>query len=97
MPGKPRPFVHYHKDGSIWAKGQVIGTTPTGYWEWFRKDGTKLRSGYFEKGVQVGQWTTYDKHGAVYKITEMKGGSRTQRQSARSPKRSSASAKRRRN
>ena len=48
------------------------GDTPTGYWEWFRKDGTKLRSGYFEDGEQVGEWTTYDKDGKVYKVTEMK-------------------------
>ena len=46
--------------------------TPTGYWEWFRKDGTKLRSGHFENGEQVGDWTTYDTKGAVYKVTTMK-------------------------
>jgi len=40
--------------------------------EWFRKDGVRLRSGYFELGVQVGTWSTYDKHGAVYKVTTMK-------------------------
>ncbi len=40
-----------------------------GYWEWFRRNGTKMRSGYFEKGKQVGQWTTYDKNNKVYKIT----------------------------
>ena len=64
--------VHYHKDGSIWAQGQTLDGTPTGYWEWFRKDGTKMRSGYFENGLQIGDWTTYDKQGNVYKITKMK-------------------------
>jgi antitoxin component YwqK of YwqJK toxin-antitoxin module len=64
-------FIHYHKDGSIWAKGKRDGETPTGYWEWFRKDGTKLRSGYFENGEQAGEWTTYDAKGAVYKVTRM--------------------------
>lgn len=24
------------------------GEKPTGYWEWFRREGTKSRSGYFE-------------------------------------------------
>ena len=42
--------VQYHKDGSIWAKGKMANGVPTGYWEWFRKDGTKLRSGYFMNG-----------------------------------------------
>jgi antitoxin component YwqK of YwqJK toxin-antitoxin module len=68
-----------HRDGSIWAKGQMIDGTPTGYWEWFRKDGTKLRSGYFEHGVQTGEWTTYDKQGQVYKVTVMKRKGKTEK------------------
>ncbi len=59
----------YHKDGSIWAQGKMNGTQPEGYWEWFRTDGTKLRSGYFKEGKQVGKWTTYDKSSQPYKIT----------------------------
>ena len=35
-------------------------------------DGTKMRSGHFEDGVQTGEWTTYDKKGQVYKVTQMK-------------------------
>ena len=69
---KPKEHIHYHKDGSIWAKGQMLGEIMTGYWEWFRKDGTKLRSGSFENGEQVGEWTTYDRQGKVYKVTKMK-------------------------
>ena len=71
---KSEEFIQYHTDGSVWAKGQVIGDIPTGYWEWFRKDGTIMRSGYFHDGIQVGKWTTYDKNGAVYKVTDMKDG-----------------------
>jgi len=56
---KPEPHTHYHKDGSLWARGQTI-------------DGVRMRSGYFESGVQVGQWTTYDKKGEIYKVTTMK-------------------------
>jgi antitoxin component YwqK of YwqJK toxin-antitoxin module len=67
-----KDHVVYHKDGSVWAKGKLIGETMAGYWEWFRKDGTKLRSGYFEDGEQTGTWTTYDKNGDVYKMTEMR-------------------------
>lgn len=67
-------FIQYHKDGSIWGKGQVIGDVPEGYWEWFRKTGTIMRSGVFRAGIQVGEWTTYDKDGAVYKVTDMKEG-----------------------
>ena len=44
----------------------------TGYWEWFRKDGSKMRSGYFENGKQVGERTTRDDKGKVVKVTKMK-------------------------
>jgi antitoxin component YwqK of YwqJK toxin-antitoxin module len=69
---KAKECIQHHKDGSVWARGQTIGDLPSGYWEWFRKDGTKLRSGSFEEGKQVGEWTTYDRNGEVYKVTRMK-------------------------
>ncbi len=64
-----KQYIEYHKDGSIHAKGEMIDEVPDGYWEWFRKDGTRMRSGYFQKGVQVGEWVTYDKKGHVHKVT----------------------------
>ena len=69
---KAKEHLHYHKDGSLWAKGQLQDNVMVGYWEWFRKDGTMLRSGSFENGEQVGEWTTYDKAGKPYKVTLMK-------------------------
>lgn len=67
----PKQHTVYHKDGSIWAKGTILGDAMDGYWEWFRKDGSKMRSGYFEKGKQMGEWVTYDRKGKVYKITNL--------------------------
>jgi antitoxin component YwqK of YwqJK toxin-antitoxin module len=67
-----KSHTEHHKDGSVWAKGQMLGDVPTGYWEWFRKDGTRMRSGTFEEGEQVGEWTTYDKEGRVVKVTVIK-------------------------
>jgi antitoxin component YwqK of YwqJK toxin-antitoxin module len=64
--------IDRHNDGSIKARGHVIDQVLAGYWEWFRKDGTKMRSGYFENGKQVGEWTTYDAKGKVVKITKMR-------------------------
>lgn len=63
------PHVERHSDGSVWGKGDLVDGLQEGYWEWFRKDGTKMRSGYFDKGKQVGMWTTYDKQGRTYKVT----------------------------
>ena len=74
MPAKKtaKEYIHYHKDGTIWAKGKRRGGKPDGYWEWFRKSGTRMRSGWFKNGMQVGEWTTYDQQGAVYKVTVIK-------------------------
>ncbi len=64
-----QPYTRYHKDGSIWAKGKMTKAKMDGYWEWFRKDGTKMRTGYFKNGVQMGEWTTYDNKGRIVKVT----------------------------
>jgi len=74
---RAKPHIHYHKDGSVWAKGQLADGVMTGYWEWFRKDGSKMRSGSFDDtGHQTGEWTTYDKSGKVVKVTKMKASGR---------------------
>ena len=69
---KPKEHLHYHKDGSLWAKGKMVNGQCDDYWEWFRKDGTKLRSGHFDKGKQVDEWITYDKQGEPLKTTNFK-------------------------
>ena len=63
--GKIIKHTHYHKDGTVWAKGGLLDGKMHGAWVWFRKDGSKMRSGYFDNGKQVGEWTTYDKKGRV--------------------------------
>jgi antitoxin component YwqK of YwqJK toxin-antitoxin module len=62
--------VKYHNDGTIWAKGTMLMGKMEGYGEWFRKDGSKMRSGYFKNSRQSGKWTTYDCKGKVYKVTD---------------------------
>ncbi len=61
--------VERHRDGSVRARGPVVDGRPHGYWEWFRLDGTMMRSGWFDSGVTVGEWTTYDTTGVPYKVT----------------------------
>lgn len=80
MPIKPKKIeiidgftIKYHANGkTTWSKGKIIKGKPEGYWEWYRIDGTLKRSGYFKKGESVGEWTTYDAKGKVYKITHIK-------------------------
>jgi len=67
----------YHKDGSIWGKGQMLAGKMHGCWEFYRKDGTIMRSGSFDRGQQIGTWTTYDGAGKPIKVTEMKPAAKT--------------------
>jgi len=68
---KGKKYTHFHKDGSVWAKGSLIGGKMHGAWVWFRNDGSKMRSGSFNKNRQIGTWITYDKRGKVVKETLM--------------------------
>ena len=63
---------HFHKDGTLWARGELKAGVMEGHWEWFRKDGSLMRSGSFLHGEQVGDWTTWAKDGSVVKVTRMK-------------------------
>ncbi len=69
----PQPYTKYHKDGSLWAKGQTVDGVQVGCWEFYRKDGSLMRSGSFDQnGQQIGEWTTYDREGKVYRVTSIK-------------------------
>jgi antitoxin component YwqK of YwqJK toxin-antitoxin module len=43
-----------------------------GPWEFYRADGSMMRSGSFERGRQVGTWRTFDRSGAVVKETDFR-------------------------
>jgi len=43
-----------------------------GPWEFFRKDGSLMRSGEFNRGIQVGIWRTFDRSGNL--VSEKKLG-----------------------
>ncbi len=70
--GSKKRYIKYHNDGTVWAKGFYSGKHMDGYWQWFRKDSSIMRSGYFKKDKQIGNWTTYDKKGKIVRVTKMK-------------------------
>ena len=61
--------IDRYADGSVKGKGPFLNGQMHGYWEWFRQDGSKLRSGHLDNGKPVGEWTTYDRQSRVYKVT----------------------------
>jgi hypothetical protein len=69
----PEPVEQLHRDGTLWYRGFRLGADQHGDWEWFRTDGSRMRSGAFDRGTQVGVWTTYDRAGGVVKRTRFPG------------------------
>ena len=49
--------------------GFVLHGQMHGEWSWFRRDGTLMRTGSFDRGRQIGPWRTYDRAGNVVKET----------------------------
>ena len=67
-----KPHVIHHRDGSLYARGQMLDGQMHGFWSFFRKGGSIMRSGSFDRGVQTGTWTTYANDGQIVKVSEMK-------------------------
>lgn len=64
---EPSPL---YDNGLARFKGEYLDGEMHGFWEFFRKDGSLMRSGYFDRGVQVGIWTTYTRDGHPHKETK---------------------------
>lgn len=59
----------FYDDGGLKAKGRREAGELHGPWRWWRRDGSLLRSGSFDHGRQVGEWTTYDRASAPVRVT----------------------------
>ena len=53
-------------------KGENLDGEMHGFWEFYRKDGSLMRSGSFDRGIQVGIWSTFDRAGRLVKETDFK-------------------------
>lgn len=54
-------------------KGDYLDGLMHGYWEFYRTDGSVMRTGSFNREVQVGIWRTYDREGRLVKETDFGG------------------------
>ncbi len=71
----PVPHAELYDNGTIKLRGSHLDGEMHGDWEFFRRDGSLMRSGSFDRGRQVGVWKTYDRTGSVVKATDFGGGS----------------------
>src|SRR5262245_41280040 len=67
------PVRAYYDNGVPSFKGSYKGGKMHGKWEFFRRDGSVMRTGKFQTGTQVGIWSTWDKAGRVVKQTKFGG------------------------
>lgn len=70
----PAPRHDRFANGSVKASGFELDGKPHGHWEWFRLDGSLLRSGEFDLGQRVGLWRTWDNAGHVVTETSFDDG-----------------------
>jgi antitoxin component YwqK of YwqJK toxin-antitoxin module len=68
-PSEPVPEVAHYPNGGVKYRGANLDGTMHGPWEWFRTDGSVMRTGSFDRGRQVGVWRTWDRAGRVVKET----------------------------
>ena len=68
-PKKNGLFIEYYKNGGVKSKGKYKGKNMHGAWEFYRMDGTLMRSGAFKDGKQTGIWITFNSNGKKVKET----------------------------
>ena len=73
MTSKRVPAIDHYDNGSARFRGANLDGKMHGPWKFFRRDGSLMRSGSFERGKQIGVWRTFDRTGKVVKETDFTG------------------------
>ena len=71
---KLSPAIDRYDNGKIRFRGAKLDGKMHGPWKFFRRDGSAMRSGSFDRGRQVGVWRTYDRTGKIVKETDVSKG-----------------------
>ena len=67
------PEVAYAANGNVNYRGGHLDAERHGPREFFRRDGSMLRTGAFDRGTQVGVWRWYDRESIVTRETDFGG------------------------
>jgi antitoxin component YwqK of YwqJK toxin-antitoxin module len=67
---EPVVHVEHYDNGAVKLRGAHLGGAMHGPWEFFRVDGSLMRSGSFDRGRQVGPWRTFARTGRLVKETD---------------------------
>ena len=71
---EPVPDIARYADGALQSRGFTLDGEMHGRWEFFRRDGSVMRAGEFDRGRQVGVWRTLDRTGRLVKETDFSMG-----------------------
>ena len=66
----PVPAIDHYDNGQVRFRGFDLEGEMHGDWAFFRRDGSLMRAGEFDRGRQVGTWRTFDRAGKVVKATD---------------------------
>ena len=66
--------VDHYDNGKTRFRGNNLDGKMHGAWKFFRRDGSLMRSGSFDRGRQTGVWRTYNRSGDVMKETRFPRG-----------------------
>ena len=64
------PHVERYSNGNVKLRGFHLDGQMHGRWEFYRTDGSIMRSGGFDRGKQVGTWRTFARSGQAVKETD---------------------------
>jgi antitoxin component YwqK of YwqJK toxin-antitoxin module len=67
------PEIAYYPTGAVRYRGFLLDGASHGAWEFFRVEGSVMRTGTFDRGRQVGTWRTFDRAGRLVKETTFSG------------------------
>ena len=71
---KPILATDHYENGNVRFRGANLESKMHGQWKFFRRDGSLMRSGSFDRGKQVGMWRTYDRTGKLLNATNFSTG-----------------------
>ena len=59
FPKKNGDYLSFYDNGHLKSKGKYRDGLMHGFWEFYRRDGSLMRSGNLQDGEPVGQWQTF--------------------------------------
>ena len=65
----PLDTTNHYASGQVQSIGQMLEGEMHGEWQFFRKDGSVMRTGSFDRGRQTGIWRTYERSGRLVSET----------------------------